>query len=109
MPQEAYLFEMRAYFLSYVLAVVTVNDYLAQRDAEWMGCVHRFLGLSVGLIQVFLLFIYLVTFFSEFKNEVVFYFEGINYFWFFKRVSYFLGPLIFNIIRCFALSEWHEI
>jgi hypothetical protein len=31
---------------------VTVNDYLAQRDAEWMGRVHRFLGLSVGLIQV---------------------------------------------------------
>jgi hypothetical protein len=30
---------------------VTVNDYLAQRDAEWMGRVHRFLGLSVGLIQ----------------------------------------------------------
>ena len=32
--------------------VVTVNDYLTQRDAEWMGRVHRFLGLSVGLIQV---------------------------------------------------------
>ncbi|TYH28255.1 hypothetical protein ES288_A02G129700v1 [Gossypium darwinii] len=31
--------------------VVTVNDYLAQRDAEWMGRVHRSLGLSVGLIQ----------------------------------------------------------
>ncbi|PKA56238.1 Protein translocase subunit SECA2, chloroplastic [Apostasia shenzhenica] len=31
--------------------VVTVNDYLAQRDAEWMGRIHRFLGLSVGLIQ----------------------------------------------------------
>ncbi|KAK9162368.1 hypothetical protein Syun_003270 [Stephania yunnanensis] len=31
--------------------VVTVNDYLAQRDADWMGRVHRFLGLSVGLIQ----------------------------------------------------------
>ena len=30
--------------------VVTVNDYLARRDAEWMGQVHRF-GLSVGLIQ----------------------------------------------------------
>ncbi|WP_204104987.1 MULTISPECIES: preprotein translocase subunit SecA [Spirulina sp. CCY15215] len=30
---------------------VTVNDYLARRDAEWMGQVHRFLGLSVGLIQ----------------------------------------------------------
>ncbi|MDH6060865.1 preprotein translocase subunit SecA [Chrysosporum bergii ANA360D] len=31
--------------------VVTVNDYLARRDAEWMGQVHRFMGLSVGLIQ----------------------------------------------------------
>ena len=31
--------------------VVTVNDYLASRDAEWMGGVHRFLGLEVGLIQ----------------------------------------------------------
>src|SRR5689334_23832713 len=30
--------------------IVTVNDYLAQRDAEWMGRVHRFLGLSVGVI-----------------------------------------------------------
>jgi preprotein translocase subunit SecA len=31
--------------------LVTVNDYLAARDAEWMGAVHRFLGLEVGLIQ----------------------------------------------------------
>ena len=30
--------------------VVTVNDYLARRDSEWMGKVHRFLGLKVGLI-----------------------------------------------------------
>lgn len=30
--------------------IVTVNDYLAQRDSEWMGKVYRFLGLSVGLI-----------------------------------------------------------
>ena len=30
--------------------VVTVNDYLAQRDADWMGRVHRFLGLTVGKI-----------------------------------------------------------
>src|ERR1017187_49360 len=30
--------------------VVTVNDYLAARDAEWMGRVYRFLGLSVGVI-----------------------------------------------------------
>ncbi|MBW1713245.1 MAG: preprotein translocase subunit SecA [Deltaproteobacteria bacterium] len=30
--------------------VVTVNDYLAQRDAEWMGQVYRFLGLSVGCV-----------------------------------------------------------
>jgi preprotein translocase subunit SecA len=31
--------------------VVTVNDYLARRDAEWMGRVYRFLGLTVGVIQ----------------------------------------------------------
>jgi preprotein translocase subunit SecA len=31
--------------------VVTVNDYLAQRDAEWMGEIYRFLGLTVGCIQ----------------------------------------------------------
>ena len=30
--------------------IVTVNDYLASRDAEWMGKVYRFLGLSVGVI-----------------------------------------------------------
>ncbi len=30
--------------------VVTVNDYLARRDAEWMGQIHRFLGLTVGVI-----------------------------------------------------------
>ena len=30
--------------------IVTVNDYLARRDSEWMGKVHRFLGISVGLI-----------------------------------------------------------
>jgi preprotein translocase subunit SecA len=31
--------------------VVTVNDYLARRDSEWMGRVHRFLGMTVGCIQ----------------------------------------------------------
>jgi preprotein translocase subunit SecA len=30
--------------------VITVNDFLARRDAEWMGAIHRFLGLSVGVI-----------------------------------------------------------
>ena len=30
--------------------IVTVNDYLAKRDAEWMGQIHRFLGLTVGVI-----------------------------------------------------------
>ena len=30
--------------------VITVNDYLASRDAEWMGQVHRFLGLTVGVV-----------------------------------------------------------
>lgn len=34
--------------------VVTVNDYLAKRDAEWMGKVYRFLGLSVGVIYPFM-------------------------------------------------------
>ena len=32
------------------VCVVTVNDYLAKRDAEWMGDIHRFLGLSVGCV-----------------------------------------------------------
>ncbi|MCR5292011.1 MAG: preprotein translocase subunit SecA [Eubacterium sp.] len=32
------------------VCIVTVNDYLAKRDAEWMGQVHRFLGLTVGVI-----------------------------------------------------------
>ena len=31
--------------------VVTVNDYLASRDAEWMGRIHKFLGMTVGVIQ----------------------------------------------------------
>ncbi len=31
--------------------IVTVNDYLARRDSEWVGQVHRFLGLEVGLVQ----------------------------------------------------------
>jgi preprotein translocase subunit SecA len=31
--------------------IVTVNDYLARRDAEWMGPIYKFLGLSVGIIQ----------------------------------------------------------
>src|SRR5215217_5414850 len=31
--------------------VVTVNDYLARRDSEWMGRIYKFLGLSVGVIQ----------------------------------------------------------
>nr|YP_009297790.1 preprotein translocase subunit SecA [Kumanoa americana]AOM67524.1 preprotein translocase subunit SecA [Kumanoa americana] len=31
--------------------IVTVNDYLAKRDAEWIGKIHKYLGLNVGLIQ----------------------------------------------------------
>ncbi|MBI6545526.1 MAG: preprotein translocase subunit SecA, partial [Cyanobacteria bacterium NC_groundwater_1444_Ag_S-0.65um_54_12] len=31
--------------------VVTVNDYLAKRDSEWMGQIYRFLGMEVGIIQ----------------------------------------------------------
>ena len=33
---------------------VTVNDYLASRDAEWMGDIHRFLGLEVGIVQAWM-------------------------------------------------------
>ena len=32
------------------MQIVTVNDYLAKRDAEWMGQVHEFLGLKVGVV-----------------------------------------------------------
>lgn len=31
--------------------VVTVNDYLAKRDSEWVGQIHKFLGLTIGLVQ----------------------------------------------------------
>src|SRR5207245_9332884 len=31
--------------------VITVNDYLASRDAEWMGQIYRFVGLEVGCLQ----------------------------------------------------------
>ena len=31
--------------------IVTVNDYLARRDAEWMGRLHKFMGMNVGVIQ----------------------------------------------------------
>jgi preprotein translocase subunit SecA len=34
--------------------IVTVNDYLASRDADWMGNIHRFLGLEVGTIQAWM-------------------------------------------------------
>jgi preprotein translocase subunit SecA len=34
--------------------VITVNDYLARRDADWMGKIYRFLGLSVGVIYAFM-------------------------------------------------------
>ncbi len=36
---------------AFCVQVVTVNDYLARRDSEWVGQVHRFLGLQVGLVQ----------------------------------------------------------
>ena len=32
--------------------IVTVNDYLAKRDSEWMGKLYRWLGLNVGLIEI---------------------------------------------------------
>ncbi|RMD59703.1 MAG: preprotein translocase subunit SecA, partial [Nitrospirae bacterium] len=48
--------------------VVTVNDYLAKRDAQWMGPIYNFLGLSVGVIQHDRSFLYDPTYVSEDKN-----------------------------------------
>jgi preprotein translocase subunit SecA len=45
--------------------IITVNDYLAKRDAQWMGPVYDFLGLSVGSIQHDTSFIYDTSFHSE--------------------------------------------
>jgi preprotein translocase subunit SecA len=45
--------------------VVTVNDYLAKRDAQWMGPIYNFLGLSVGVIQHESSFIYDPSYHSE--------------------------------------------
>ncbi len=49
--------------------VVTVNDYLARRDAVWMGQVHHALGLTVGVIQHAASFIYDPTFKSEPEHD----------------------------------------
>lgn len=48
--------------------VVTVNDYLAKRDAQWMGPVYHFLGLSVGVIQHDASFLFDPTYFSTDKR-----------------------------------------
>jgi preprotein translocase subunit SecA len=45
--------------------IVTVNDYLAKRDAQWMGPVYHFLGLSVGIIQHDNSFMFDTTYHSE--------------------------------------------
>ncbi len=45
--------------------VVTVNDYLAKRDAQWMGPIYNFLGLSIGIIQHDSSFIYDPSYHSE--------------------------------------------
>jgi len=48
--------------------VVTVNDYLAKRDAQWMGPIYHFLGLSVGIIQHDSSVLYDPTYFSTDKR-----------------------------------------
>jgi preprotein translocase subunit SecA len=48
--------------------VVTVNDYLAKRDAQWMGPIYNFLGLSTGVIQHDSSFIYDPSYFSSDKR-----------------------------------------
>jgi preprotein translocase subunit SecA len=48
--------------------LVTVNDYLAKRDAQWMGTIYNFLGLSVGVIQHDLSFIYDPSYMTQDKR-----------------------------------------
>ncbi len=48
--------------------IVTVNDYLAKRDSQWMGPIYHFLGLSVGVIQHDTSFFYDPTYFSNDKR-----------------------------------------
>ena len=48
--------------------IVTVNDYLAKRDSQWMGPIYNFLGLSVGVIQHDTSFFYDTTYFSNDKR-----------------------------------------
>jgi preprotein translocase subunit SecA len=45
--------------------IVTVNDYLAKRDAQWMGPVYNFLGLSVGVVQHDSSFLYDPSYLAE--------------------------------------------
>src|SRR2546422_11238037 len=47
-PPRSTLFPYTTLFRSHV---ITVNDYLARRDSEWMGRLYKFLGLTVGVIQ----------------------------------------------------------
>jgi preprotein translocase subunit SecA len=49
--------------------VVTVNDYLAKRDTQWMGPVYHFLGLSVGAIQHDISFVYDPSYYSTDKRQ----------------------------------------
>ncbi|WP_420264020.1 preprotein translocase subunit SecA [Candidatus Magnetominusculus dajiuhuensis] len=49
--------------------VVTVNDYLARRDTQWMGPIYHFLGLSVGVIQHDSSFLYDPAFKSEYEKN----------------------------------------
>ncbi len=55
------------------MQVVTVNDYLARRDSEWVGQVHRFLGLQVGLVQQGLDVRFLTQTSSNFLSLLCFY------------------------------------
>ena len=50
--------------------VVTVNDYLARRDASWMGQIYNFLGLSVGIIQPNSSFYFKLGHQSDHKSEI---------------------------------------
>ena len=70
------------------VCIVTVNDYLAKRDAEWMGQVHEFLGLKVGVDLITCVTIWLST-----RNSL------------FREVSTMLSSM--RSIQCLSMRHVH--
>ena len=78
--------------------IVTVNDYLAHRDAEWMGKVHEFLGLTVGVV--------LNSMKNDFLGNFVTYNSLNFYFW--KQIATKINSIIFTFVAS-LYSISHDI